>query len=101
MSSLDNYGLLYPFGKGLPIEDYIPHDNLGERLIPLLRINGSGNHTSLPPPPPIILPKPQVLEKFKVTQSLLAIWESRVSKSRRSWLLTGFFSHFLTHIVSS
>ena len=28
--------------------------------------------TSLPPPPPIILPHPQVLEKFKVTQSLLA-----------------------------
>ena len=30
------------------------------------------HHASLPPPPPIILPHPQVLEKFKVTQSLLA-----------------------------
>ncbi|KAL7605751.1 hypothetical protein Lser_V15G17366 [Lactuca serriola] len=34
-----------------------------------------GNHTSLPPPPPIILPNPQArrLEKFKITQTLLAM----------------------------
>ena len=34
-----------------------------------------GNHTSLPPPPPFILPDPQArrLEKFKVTQALLAM----------------------------
>ena len=30
------------------------------------------HHASLPPPTPIILPNPQVLEKFKFTQSLLA-----------------------------
>ena len=71
MSSYDKYDLPYPFGLSFPNEDDIPNGDLGERLIPLLRINGSGNHTSLPPPPPIILPKPQVLEKFKVTQSLL------------------------------
>ena len=36
---------------------------------------GTRDHTSLPPPPPqIILPNPQVqrLEKFKITQTLLA-----------------------------
>ena len=65
-------------------------------------------------PPPIILPNPQVLEKFKVTQALLArqglgvitSWrcshiltsrESWVSKSWESW----WFNHFLSHIVSS
>ncbi|KAL7605551.1 hypothetical protein Lser_V15G19718 [Lactuca serriola] len=34
-----------------------------------------GNHTSLPPPPLIVLPDPQAqrLEKFKVTQAILAM----------------------------
>ena len=65
-------------------------------------------------PPLIILPNPQVLENFKVTQALLASkglcvitsWrcshiltsrESWVSKSWESW----WFNHFLSHIVSS
>ena len=74
MSSSDNYGLPYHFGKRFPNEDDIPHDDQGERLIPLYSMNGTENHTSLPPPPSIILPNPQLqrLEKFKVTQSLLS-----------------------------
>ncbi|KAL7618003.1 hypothetical protein Lser_V15G02148 [Lactuca serriola] len=58
MSSSDNYGLPESVGKSFPHEDDIPQ-----------------YHTSLPPPPPIILPNPQVqrLEKFKVTQALLAM----------------------------
>ena len=74
MSSSDNYGLPYPFGKGFPNEDDISHGDQGERLIHLSCINGTGNHTSLPPPPSIILPNPQVqrLENFKVTQAVLA-----------------------------
>ncbi|KAL7598299.1 hypothetical protein Lser_V15G22947 [Lactuca serriola] len=63
MSSSDNYGLPKSFGTSFPLEDDVP-----------LLGRGSGNHTSLPPPPPIILPDPQArrLEKFKITQSLLA-----------------------------
>ena len=58
MSRSDNYGLPDSVGKGFPHEDDIPQYN-----------------TSLPPPRPIILPNPQVkrLEKFKVTQALLAM----------------------------
>ena len=57
MSSSDNYDLPKSFGKSCPHEDSLPR-----------------NHTSLPPPPPIILLDPHVrrLEKFKVTQTLLA-----------------------------
>ncbi|KAL7598045.1 hypothetical protein Lser_V15G25299 [Lactuca serriola] len=63
MSSSDNYGLPKSFGTSFPLEDDVPRLD-----------RGSGNHTSLPPPPLIILPDPkaQRLEKFKITQSLLA-----------------------------
>ncbi|KAL7616185.1 hypothetical protein Lser_V15G04108 [Lactuca serriola] len=60
MSRSDNYDLPKSLGTSFPNEDdvlWLDH----------------GNHTSLPPPPPIILPDPQArrLEKFKITQSLL------------------------------
>ena len=63
MSKFDNYGLLKSRATSIPHEDDIPRFDRGTR-----------NHTSLPPPPPIILPNPQVqrLEKFKITQALLA-----------------------------
>ena len=60
MSKSYNYGLPKSRGTSIPHEDDIPRFDRGTR-----------NHASLPPPPPIILPHPQVLEKFKVTQSLL------------------------------
>ncbi|KAL7591453.1 hypothetical protein Lser_V15G33016 [Lactuca serriola] len=62
MSKFDNYGLLKSRGTIIPHEDDIPRFDRGTR-----------DHTSLPPPP-IILPIPQVrrLEKFKLTQALLA-----------------------------
>ena len=61
MSGLDNYGLPKSLGTSFPNENDVP------RL-------DHGNHNSLPPPPPIILPDPQARrhEKFKVTQALLA-----------------------------
>ncbi|KAL7608013.1 hypothetical protein Lser_V15G11051 [Lactuca serriola] len=70
MSSSDNYGLPNHFGKSFPYEDDIPRVDRGERSIPSSCIGG----TSLPPPPPVILLHPRVhrLEKFKVTQALLA-----------------------------
>ncbi|KAL7612134.1 hypothetical protein Lser_V15G06167 [Lactuca serriola] len=70
MSSSDNYGLPESFGKSFPHEDDIPQDNQGERLIPSWCCSG----ISLLPPPPIVLPNPQVqrLEKFKASQALLA-----------------------------
>ena len=63
MSKFDNYGLLKSRGTSIPHEDDIPRFDRGTR-----------DHASLPPPPPIILPNPQVqrLEKFKITQALLA-----------------------------
>ncbi|KAL7591900.1 hypothetical protein Lser_V15G34942 [Lactuca serriola] len=63
MSKFDNYGLLKSRGTSIPHEDDIPRFDRGTR-----------NHASLPPPPPIILPNPQVqrLEKFKITQTRLA-----------------------------
>ena len=63
MSKFDNYGLLKSRGTNIPHEDDIPQFDRGTR-----------DHASLPPPPPIILPNPQVrrLEKFKLTQALLA-----------------------------
>nr|KAJ0184964.1 hypothetical protein LSAT_V11C900464860 [Lactuca sativa] len=62
MSISDNYGLPRSFGTSFPLEDDVPWLD-------------RGSHTSLPPPPPIILLNPQVqtLEKFKVTQALLAM----------------------------
>ena len=59
MSGSDNYDLHRSLETSFSNEDNVPWLD-------------HGNHTSLPPPPPIILPHPQVLEKFKVTQSLLA-----------------------------
>ncbi|KAL7612714.1 hypothetical protein Lser_V15G06117 [Lactuca serriola] len=58
----DNYGLPKSFGISFPHEDDVPRLD-----------RGNGNHASLPPPPPTILPNPKVqrLEKFKVTQALL------------------------------
>ena len=63
MSKFDNYGLPKSRGTSIPHEDDIPRFDRGTR-----------DHTSLPLPPPIILPNPQVrrLEKFKLTQALLA-----------------------------
>ena len=63
MSKYDNYGLPKSRGTSFPHEDDIPRFDRGTR-----------DHASLPPPPPIILSNPQVqrLEKFKITQALLA-----------------------------
>nr|KAJ0227318.1 hypothetical protein LSAT_V11C100009090 [Lactuca sativa] len=63
MSKFDNYGLLKSRGTSIPHEDDIPRFDRGTR-----------DHASFPLPPPIILPNPQVqrLEKFKITQTLLA-----------------------------
>ncbi|KAL7605331.1 hypothetical protein Lser_V15G16648 [Lactuca serriola] len=61
--SESNTGLPKSHGTSLPNEDDIPRYD-----------QGTTNHASLPPPPPIILLDPQVrrLEKFKLTQALLA-----------------------------
>ena len=56
MSSSDNYGIPESFGNRFSYKDDIPQDDRGERLIPSLCCIG----TCLPPPPPIILPTPQV-----------------------------------------
>ncbi|KAL7611091.1 hypothetical protein Lser_V15G12323 [Lactuca serriola] len=63
MSSSDNHGLPKSHGTSFPNEDDIPRYD-----------QGNESHASLPPPPPIVLPDPQVqrLEKFKLTQALLA-----------------------------
>ncbi|KAL7614026.1 hypothetical protein Lser_V15G04752 [Lactuca serriola] len=63
MSKYDNYSLPKSRGTSFPHEDDIPRFDRGTR-----------DHASLPPSPPIILPNPQVrrLEKFKLTQALLA-----------------------------
>ena len=62
MYSSHNYDLSKSLGTSFPNED----DFLSL---------AHGNHTSLPPPPPIILPDPQAqrLEKFKITQALLSM----------------------------
>ena len=56
-------GLPKSFGTSFPNEDDIPRYD-----------QGNESHASLPPPPPIVLPEPQVqrLEKFRLTQALLA-----------------------------
>ncbi|KAL7608922.1 hypothetical protein Lser_V15G13052 [Lactuca serriola] len=63
MSKYDNYGIPKSRGTSFPHEDDIPRFDRGIR-----------DHASFPPPPPIILPNPQVrrLEKFKLTKALLA-----------------------------
>ncbi|KAL7589721.1 hypothetical protein Lser_V15G37142 [Lactuca serriola] len=63
MSSSDNHSLPKSHGTSFPNEDDVPRYDRGTR-----------DHASLPPPPPIILLDPQVrrLEKFKLTQALLA-----------------------------
>ncbi|KAL7594583.1 hypothetical protein Lser_V15G30046 [Lactuca serriola] len=63
MSKSINYGLPESVGKSFPLEDDVPRLDCG-----------NGNHASLSPRPLIILPDPRVrrLEKFKVTQALLA-----------------------------
>ena len=63
MSKYDNYGLPKSRGTSIPHKDDIPRFDRGTR-----------DHASLPPPPPIILPNPQVqkIEKFKLTQAILA-----------------------------
>ena len=74
MSSSDKYGLI---GNGFPSlsEDDLPQVDQGERILPSSN-GGTGNHISptLPPPPPVILPDPcfRQIEKFKVTQAMLA-----------------------------
>ncbi|KAL7594729.1 hypothetical protein Lser_V15G31261 [Lactuca serriola] len=74
MSSSDNYGLPHPSGKSFPLEDDLPRVNQGDISFPSSCIGGSRNHTSLPPPLPVILPDPGLhqLEKFKVTRAILA-----------------------------
>ena len=112
MSSSDNYGPPESFGKSFPHEDDVPRFD-----------QGNGNHTSLPPPPPIILPDLRVrrLEKFKVTQALLAskhedgksvcahVLEMKLHIDRLGILGVAFprklavdlvLHHFLGHIVS-
>ncbi|KAL7597803.1 hypothetical protein Lser_V15G25809 [Lactuca serriola] len=56
-------GLPKSFRTNFPNEDDVPRYD-----------QGNESHASLPPPPPIVLPNPQVrrLEKFKLTQALLA-----------------------------
>ncbi|KAL7583214.1 hypothetical protein Lser_V15G42256 [Lactuca serriola] len=63
MSKYDNYGLPKSHGTSFPHEDDIPRFDRVTR-----------DHASLRPPPHIVLPNPQVqrLEKFKITQALLA-----------------------------
>ncbi|KAL7584966.1 hypothetical protein Lser_V15G46133 [Lactuca serriola] len=63
MSKYDNYGPPKSRGTSFPNEDDVPRYDHGTR-----------DHASLPPPPSTILPNPQVrrLEKFKLTQTLLA-----------------------------
>ncbi|KAL7614718.1 hypothetical protein Lser_V15G05490 [Lactuca serriola] len=63
MSKYDNYGIPKSRGISFPHEDDIPRFDRGTR-----------DRASLPPPPPIILPNPQVrrLEKFELTKALLA-----------------------------
>ncbi|KAL7592147.1 hypothetical protein Lser_V15G35168 [Lactuca serriola] len=63
MSKYDNYGIPKSRRTSFQHEDDIPRFDRGTRDL-----------ASLPPPPPIILPNPQVrrLENFKLTQSLLA-----------------------------
>ncbi|KAL7612787.1 hypothetical protein Lser_V15G09280 [Lactuca serriola] len=63
MSKSNNYGFPEPYGKSFPHEDDVPRLD-----------HGYGNPASFPLPPPIILPDPRVrqLEKFKITQALLA-----------------------------
>ena len=63
MSKYDNYGLPKSRGTSFSHEDDIPRFDRGIR-----------DHASLPPLPPIFLRNPQVrrLEKFKLTQALLA-----------------------------
>ncbi|KAL7582992.1 hypothetical protein Lser_V15G43407 [Lactuca serriola] len=63
MSKYDNYGLPKSRGTSFSHEDDIPRFDRGTR-----------DHASLPPPPPVVLHNPQDrrLEKFKLTQALLA-----------------------------
>ena len=63
MSKYDHYGLPKSRGTSIPHEDDIPRFDRGTR-----------DHASLPPPPPIILPNPQdcKIERFNITQALLA-----------------------------
>ncbi|KAL7603097.1 hypothetical protein Lser_V15G20779 [Lactuca serriola] len=63
MSKYDNYSLPKSLRTSFPHEGDIPRFDRGMR-----------DRASLPPPPPIVLPNTQVqrLEKFKLTQALLA-----------------------------
>ncbi|CAI9299819.1 unnamed protein product [Lactuca saligna] len=56
-------GLRKSFGTSFPNEDDVPRYD-----------QGNESHASLPPPPPIVLPDPQVqwIEKINLTQALLA-----------------------------
>ncbi|KAL7582909.1 hypothetical protein Lser_V15G43217 [Lactuca serriola] len=56
-------GLPKSFGTSFPNKDDVPRYD-----------QGNESHASFPPPPPIVLPGPQVqrLEKFKLNQALLA-----------------------------
>lgn len=66
MSSLDNYGLPKSLGTSFLMKMISQNGNQGEKSIPLLCISGTGNHTSLPSPPPINLPIPQVSRPDKL-----------------------------------
>ena len=69
--SESNRGLPESHGKGFPAQSESLLHNEGERSIPALWTS----LVSLPPPPPVVLPNPQDrrIEKFKITQALLAM----------------------------
>ena len=66
--SESNHGLPESKGKSIPAQSLFHYE--GERSIPTMWTN----LIPLPPPPPVVLPNLQVrrLEKFKLTQALLA-----------------------------
>ncbi|KAL7607672.1 hypothetical protein Lser_V15G13591 [Lactuca serriola] len=83
MSKYDNYSLPKSRGTSFPHEDDIAQFDRGTR-----------DHALLPSPPPIILLNPQVrrLEKFKLTQALLA------SKHEKGKLVCAHVLEMKSHI---
>ena len=68
--SESNHGLPESHGKGFPTQSESLFHNEGEKPIPAMWTS----LISLPPPPPVVLPNPQDrrVEKFNITQALLA-----------------------------
>ena len=69
MSSSDNNGLPHSLGSGFPLpsEDDLPHSGQGESMFTSSKIVGNRCHASstLPPPPPVTLPKSCFLQAEK------------------------------------